>query len=115
MRHFLQLYGAVQSSQCAHGPFFQGRFKSLLNEADDYLLPLSRSIHLNPNRTRQFKTAGFREKLEYLKAYLWSSFAGFYYLRKANKMIDYVWLLSRKPSWSQAANLRNNFVESGTM
>ena len=61
----------------------------MLVEADEYLLPLSRYIHINPVRTRQFKNADFRAKAEYLKKYIWSSFAGDGYLRKRNPSFDY--------------------------
>ena len=60
----------------------------------EYLLPLSRYIHLNPIRTSRFKDAEFATKSEYLKNYAWSTFAGYCYLRKRNKNIDYGWLLN---------------------
>ena len=65
----------------------------MLVEADEYLLPLSRYIHLNPVRTRQFRNADFRAKAEYLKKYAWSSFAGYSYLRKRNPSFNYSRLL----------------------
>jgi len=58
------------------GHVFQGRFKSLLVDEDEYLLPLSRYIHLNPIRTSRFKKAEYAKKRNYLKNYPWSSFAG---------------------------------------
>ncbi len=76
------------------GHVFQGRFKSLLVDEDEYLLPLSRYIHLNPIRTSLFKDADFSTKTEYLKKYPWSTFAGYCYLRKRNKNFDYGWLLN---------------------
>jgi len=66
----------------------------LLVEADEYLLPLSRYIHINPVRTRQFRNADLRTKAENLKKYPWSSFAGYCYLRKRNPGFDYSWLLN---------------------
>ncbi|MDA3902779.1 MAG: transposase, partial [Desulfuromusa sp.] len=47
------------------GHLFQGRFKAILIEADEYLTELSRYIHLNPVR------AGIVEKPE---QYKWSSY-----------------------------------------
>jgi hypothetical protein len=47
----------------------QGRFKSILVNEDEYLLPLNRYIHLNPIRTSQFKDADYQTKAEYLKKY----------------------------------------------
>ena len=71
----------------------QGRFKSLLVEADEYLMPLSRYIHLNPVRLRRFKNAAVRIQAGHLKKYRWSSFGGYCYLRKRQPGIDYSRLL----------------------
>ena len=95
MRHFLITYTVRFNRRNGRtGHVFQGRFKSLLVDEDEYLLPLSRYIHLNPIRTRLFKDADFPTKSEYLKKYPWSTFVGYCYLRKRNKNIDYGWLLS---------------------
>ena len=86
MRHFLVTYTVRFNRRNGRtGHVFQGRFKSLLIEQDEYLLPLSRYIHLNPIRTRQFKGADLQQKIEYLKTYPWSSFARYCYLRKRNR------------------------------
>lgn len=50
------------------GHLFQGRFKALLIDADEYLIPLSRYIHLNPVRA-----AIVANPVEYP----WSSYAAF--------------------------------------
>ncbi|BDV43603.1 transposase [Geotalea uraniireducens] len=50
------------------GHLFQGRYKAILIEADEYLVELSRYIHLNPVK------AGMVEKPEQHK---WSSYQGF--------------------------------------
>ena len=95
MRHFLVTYTVRFNRRNGRtGHVFQGRFKSLLIDEDEYLLPLSRYIHLNPIRTGRFKNADFQTKSEYLKTYPWSSFAGYCYLRKRNKYIDYGWFLN---------------------
>jgi REP element-mobilizing transposase RayT len=94
MRHFLVTYTVRFNRRNGRtGHVFQGRFKSLLVDDDQYLLPLSRYMHLNPVRTRQFKKSEFSEKYEYLKKYPWSSFAGYCNLRKRTKNIDYDWFL----------------------
>jgi REP element-mobilizing transposase RayT len=94
MRHFLVTYTVRFNRRNGRiGHVFQGRFKSLLIEKDEYLLPLSRYIHLNPIRTRKFRNADAQTKTEYLKKYQWSTFPGYCYLRKRNKNIDYGWLL----------------------
>lgn len=49
MRHLNGLYTQrYNRSRQIDGPLFRGRFKSILVDADCYLLQLSRYIHLNP-------------------------------------------------------------------
>ena len=50
------------------GHLFQGRFKSVLVEADEYLKPLSRYIHLKPVRAKMVAGPG---------EFLWSSYPAF--------------------------------------
>ncbi len=57
------------------GPIFQGRFKSILVDADNYALVLSVYIHLNPLR------AGIVRQLE---DYSWSSYLDYLHLRESN-------------------------------
>jgi len=57
------------------GPIFQGRFKSILVDADNYALILSAYIHLNPLR------AGIVRQIE---DYPWSSYLDYLNLRKHN-------------------------------
>ena len=47
------------------GPLYQGRYKSILIEQDEYLFHLSRYIHLNPIRAKKVKEVG---------EYRWSSY-----------------------------------------
>ena len=63
---------------------FQGRFKSILIDADEYLKHLSRYIHLNPVR------AGIVEKPE---EYRWSSYPAFIGKTKAPEWLETGWLL----------------------
>jgi len=57
------------------GPLFQGRFKSILVDADNYALVLSAYIHLNP------LCAGIIRQLE---DYPWSSYLDYLNLRKSH-------------------------------
>ncbi len=50
------------------GHLFQGRFKSVLVEADEYLKPLSRYIHLNPVQAKMVNSPG---------EFPWSSYPAF--------------------------------------
>jgi REP element-mobilizing transposase RayT len=95
MRHFLVTYTVgFNRRHRRSGHVFQGRFKSLLVEADEYLLPLSRYIHINPIRHHRFKHAHVRSKINYLKTYSWSTYPGYCYLRNREPHIDYGWLLN---------------------
>ncbi len=69
LRHIDGVY--TQRFNRAHdidGPLFRGRYKSILVEADSYLLPLVRYIHRNPLRAGLTKT---------LAGYVWSSHRGY--------------------------------------
>ena len=95
MRHFQVTYTVRFNRRSRRsGHVFQGRFKSLLVEADEYFLPLSRYIHLNPIRSRRFKNADVHTRAGHLKKYPWSSFSGYCYLRKRKPGFDYSRLLN---------------------
>jgi len=64
------------------GPLFRGRFKAILISADEYLIRLSRYIHLNP------REAGITNKLE---NYKWSSYPDYLNKRKAHS-----WLITKE-------------------
>jgi len=94
MRHFLVTYTVrFNRRQKKTGHLFQGRYKSLLVEQDEYLLPLSRCIHLNPVRAKGPENIKIKGLRKYLRDYRWSSFPGFCSTRKRLKWIDYGWLL----------------------
>jgi putative transposase len=67
------------------GHLFQGRFKSILVDADEYLKHLSRYIHLNPLRAKV---------VEQLVSYPWSSYPAFVGKTKAPDWLEMDWLLS---------------------
>jgi putative transposase len=67
------------------GHLFQGRFKSILVDADEYLKHLSRYIHLNPLRAQM---------VEHLLSYTWSSYPAFVGKTKAPDWLEMDWLLS---------------------
>ena len=59
------------------GHVFQGRYNGLLVTDDDYLLALTRYIHLNPIKTRKWRGEEAKAKLAELKAYRWSSYPSY--------------------------------------
>jgi len=68
-----------------HGHLFQGRFKAILIDADEYLKHLSRYIHLNPVRAKMVSSPA---------EYQWSSYRGLVGKQKAPKFLETDWLLS---------------------
>ena len=86
------------------GHLFQGRFKAVVIDGDDYLKQLSRYIHLNPLR------AGM---VEHCKEYRWSSYPAFAGYTTAPEWLETDWLLSlfaEKPN--NAKQIYRDFVES---
>ena len=67
------------------GHLFQGRFKSIIVDADEYLKPLSRYIHLNPIRAKM---------VDKLDSYPWSSYPAYVGKRKPLAWLEIDWLLS---------------------
>jgi REP element-mobilizing transposase RayT len=85
------------------GHLFQGRYKAILVDQDNYLLELSRYVHLNPVR------AGMVERP---KDYPYSSYRSFIYQKKAEEMVkrDLIWgMISTAPE--KAAGQYRVFVE----
>jgi REP-associated tyrosine transposase len=59
------------------GHLFQGRYKSLVVEEGEYLLELSRYLHLNPVRGRMLGAGEPGERRRRLRSYRWSSYLGY--------------------------------------
>jgi putative transposase len=78
MRHFNITYTAAYNRRHNRvGHLYQGRFTAILIDADNYLLELSRYVHLNPVRLASYKGRNEREKINDLKCYRWSSLGGY--------------------------------------
>lgn len=56
------------------GHLMQGRYGAQMVEGNDYLLKLSRYIHLNPVQVHKIRELPLNERLRLLRHYLWSSF-----------------------------------------
>ena len=88
-----------------HGHLFQGRFKSILIDADVYLKHLSRYIHLNPVRAKMTSIPS---------EYLWSSYPFFIGKQKSPKFLKTEWLLSNfGRNKKEAKRNYKDFVEGG--
>ena len=77
-----------------HGHLLDGRFKSRLVEGDEYLLALSRYVHLNPVCVDALKAKPLKEKVEYLRAYAWSSYRSYIGKSKSLGFVQYGPILS---------------------
>jgi len=86
------------------GHLFQGRYKSILIEADEYAKELSRYIHLNPVRAKI---------VEKPQEYKWSSFQDYIGAREPSEWLKREFILGyfgAKPSRSQ--KMYRSFVNS---
>ena len=78
MRHFNISYTSYYNWRHHRtGHLYQGRYKSFLVDADEYLQEISRYIHLNPMRVRLTSGMTLNEKKKYLSNYRWSSYGGY--------------------------------------
>ncbi len=59
------------------GHVFQGRYKALLVTEEDYLLRLTRYIHLNPVKTAKWRNTPANEAVRHLRMYRWSSYPSY--------------------------------------
>ena len=85
------------------GHLFQGRFKSLLVDADEYLKHLSRYIHLNPVRAKMVAS---------VSEYSWSSYPFFIGKLKMPEWLAGEWILSQfGKNLTVARNNYRAFVE----
>jgi REP element-mobilizing transposase RayT len=71
------------------GHLFQGRFKGILVDKDTYLTMLSRYIHLNPVKIKGMKRMPYKDKIQYLRKYKWSSLPGYINKREKQEFIEY--------------------------
>lgn len=97
-----------------HGHLLDGRYKAKLVEGDDYLLALSRYVHLNPVHIGTLKDKPIAERIARLRAYPWSSYPSYIGQRQALDFVEYGPLLAemrgREREW---LTRYREFVESG--
>lgn len=87
------------------GHLFQGRFKGIIVDKDEYLVTLSRYIHLNPVR------AGIVEKPE---DYKWTSYSVYIGKKVGNTFVDAADTLSRfSNEKGKSVRAYRDFVEAG--
>jgi len=95
MRHFNITYTGYFNRQHKRvGHLYQGRYKSVLVEKENYLSMVSRYIHLNPVRIKSLESNSGREKLAILSRYPWSSLSGYFDGERRQSMVDYSLVLA---------------------
>jgi REP element-mobilizing transposase RayT len=71
------------------GHLFQGRYKAKHVEGDEYLLKLSRYVHLNPVCISRLKKEPLNLRVAYLRKYPWSSYRSYIGEEKRHKFVTY--------------------------
>ncbi len=95
MRHFnISSTSSFNRRHKRTGHLYQGRYKSFLVDADDYLLELSRYIHLNPVRIKTARAKSPGERWNLLSQYKWSSLEGYLNKGKRKSFINYEMVLN---------------------
>ncbi len=99
------------------GHLFQGRYKAILIEKDEYLVELSRYIHLNPVRIKEYSQLEIEEKRRILKGYPWSSYSGYTHRRKRQPFVHYSEILDMAGGGDSFGGRRKyeQFVMDGVM
>ncbi|MGD2271684.1 MAG: transposase [Desulfobacterales bacterium] len=94
MRHFNITYTSFFNRKHKRvGHLYQGRYKAFLIDADNYLLEVSRYIHLNPVRGENFSDKAFQEKWNTLLKERKSSLPGYFSVRKRMDFVHYDFIL----------------------
>ncbi len=96
------------------GHLLQGRYKSLLVEAGEYLLSLSRYLHLNPVRGITLGRGTPVERRERLRRFRWSTYPGYAGLAKPWPFVEEELVLGEFGGARRGRHLRyRRFVEEG--
>jgi len=96
------------------GHLMQGRFGASVVDEDQYILKLSRYVHLNPVFTKAYKSKTARERIQILRDYRWSSYRSYIGKCKKYDFIDCEPILAMMdgPTRKQVSQYRR-FVETG--
>jgi hypothetical protein len=97
-----------------HGHLTQGRYGARLVSGDEYLLKLSRYVHLNSVKIKKIALIPLSQRIAYLREFEWSSYRS--YIGKAGRLswVEYEPMLSliggKPKDWPAHSQ---TFVESG--
>jgi len=94
------------------GHCFQGRYGAKLVDGDEYLVRLTRYIHLNPVKVKRYAAATREEKKNALDGWKWSSYRGYAGLGPAEDRVNYRWLpLMGRPTTNGNRAAYRTYVE----
>jgi REP element-mobilizing transposase RayT len=97
-----------------HGHVTQGRYGAKLVEGNEYLLKLSRYVHLNPVKIARMKAKSLQDRLEILRKYSWSSFQAYAGLAPRNDFVHYEAVLAlMEGRKDKRQDQYRQFVEAG--
>lgn len=97
-----------------HGHLMDGRYKARLVEGDEYLLALTRYVHLNPVKVKAVRELALRERVKRLRGYRWSSYPSYIGRCKALEMVSYAPILGMMSVRVNERRARyRTFVEAG--
>ncbi len=74
------------------GHCFQGRYGAKLVDGDEYIIRLTRYIHLNSIKVKSKEHLSFTEKVKELNAYCRSSYPGYIDADREEEFVDYKWV-----------------------
>lgn len=96
------------------GHLFQGRYKAALVEDELYKNKLSRYIHLNPVKTKEYEGVANEILIEHLNEFKWSSYCYYLGIEKKPSWLNRKFILS---SWGTNADEKienyKKYVEAG--
>jgi hypothetical protein len=96
------------------GHLFQGRYGAALVTEDEYILKLSRYVHLNPVFITEHVDKPKRERVEVLRSYVWSSYRSYIGSVKPLDFVTYEPVLAMMDKRIQRQKMvYRRFVEAG--
>ena len=98
-----------------HGHLVDGRYKAKLVDENDYLLELSRYVHLNPEHVGAQKRKPIEERIKHLRAYKWSTYPSYIRKGRGYDFVEYGPILSQMSGRKQSEwpKLYREYVETG--
>jgi putative transposase len=98
-----------------HGHLVDGRYKAKLVDENDYLLELSRYVHLNPEHVGTQKRKPIEDRIRHLRGYKWSTYPSYIRKGKGYDFVEYGPILSQMSGRKQSEwpKLYREYVETG--